>query len=148
MLTLTFIDDWPAELRDSLERVQAALSHRLKDLPEGNINLKLVDDTDSQELNDKYSGNAYATDVLTFSYGNEDGEIADIVINLDEAERQAKEAGIGLEDEVALLGLHGLLHALGYDHQTTPEKEQLDHLQENLLSAAGFKYREFEWQDS
>ena len=151
MLTLTFVEGWPEELRDAVERVFAALQQTHSDLPEGNINFKLVDDDESRELNEKYSGNAYATDVLTFNYledGADDGEIADIIINLDEAERQASEAGIGMTDEVGLLGLHGLLHSLGYDHQEESDRDQVNRLQQDLLEAAGLKYREFEWQDS
>ncbi|MEX0974820.1 MAG: rRNA maturation RNase YbeY, partial [Bacillota bacterium] len=48
--------------------------------------------------------------------------LGDVVVSLETAGRQAAEAGKSLEQEVALLLVHGTLHLLGYDHET-PEKE-------------------------
>ena len=56
-------------------------------------------------------GDPSATDVITFA----DGETADIIISLDQAQRQAKKRGLKLFHEVALLICHGLLHAKGFD---------------------------------
>ena len=71
------------------------------------------------------------TDVLSFS--QRDGSITssisscslpgpeilgDVVISLDTAKRQALQHGFPLEDELALLAVHGILHLLGYDDET------------------------------
>ena len=151
MIALTFVGEWPAELRDAGERVLAALQEHLgEDLPTGTINLKLVDDTASKALNTDYNGNAYATDVLTFDYSESgsapEGELADVAISTETAARQAEAAQISLADEIGLLIAHGILHVLGYDHQQTADQQRLDQLQRQLLAAAGLTYREFSWK--
>ncbi len=152
-LAITFVGSWPAELRDAGEHVFAALQHQLaaQDMPDGTINLKLVDDAEIATLNKHYRGLAAPTDVLTFNYSEtgeaEAGELADIAISTETAERQAAAAGISLSDEIGLLTIHGLLHALGYDHQTEAERQELDQLQEQIMTAAGLKVRKFAWKD-
>jgi probable rRNA maturation factor len=56
------------------------------------------------------------------------------MIPLRTAEAQADENEITLEREVAFLFIHGLLHLLGYDHETSEEdEEEMFDLQENIL---------------
>lgn len=117
--------------------------------PDGIINLKLVDDAAIQALNKDYSGNDYATDVLSFSY-IEDGqlegeELGDIAISLPAAERQADEAGTDLATELTLLYIHGLLHVLGHDHQDEAARSQMDQLQAGLMKQLNLTYRDFAW---
>lgn len=59
----------------------------------------------------RFLGKKSATDVITFV----DGNWIDIFISLDQAQKQALPRDLGLEEEVALLMCHGLLHAKGYD---------------------------------
>ena len=60
--------------------------------------------------------------------------LGDIVISLDTAKNQAQERDIGLEREIAFLFIHGLLHLLGYDHETSAEDEkEMFTLQEEIL---------------
>jgi probable rRNA maturation factor len=66
-----------------------------------------------RRLNRQYRGKNKTTDVLTFP-----GERPDIVISLEQARRQALAEGHSLATEVRYLILHGVLHALGYDHET------------------------------
>lgn len=119
-------------------------------LPEGKINVALVEDAQMRTLNKEYAGHDYATDVLSFSYlesgGPIDGVIGEMVISLETAQRQAVEAGNSLADELALLVAHGVLHIAGYDHQTVPAQKELGLIQEQLLTAAGCRTREFKWQ--
>jgi probable rRNA maturation factor len=76
----------------------------------------LVSDSRIRTLNRRYRGKDAVTDVLSFP--NEDaGHIGDIVIAVGVARRQAREAGHGLQTELRVLALHGLLHLLGYDHE-------------------------------
>ena len=149
-LALTLIDEWEAPLQDAATRVFAALQvEKGAELPDGTINLKLVDDTESARLNKEYTGNAYATDVLAFNYAEDgqetDGELADIAISRETAARQADQAKTALPDEIGLLVLHGLLHVLGYDHQDEASRQELDQLQQRILTAANLTYREFSW---
>ncbi len=136
---------------EPLHRVAAVLDSLNPEwLHEGLINLKLVDDAEIQELNRDYSGNDYPTDVLSFSYIEEDvrpveNELGDMVISFEMAAKQSREAGTSIGDELATLGLHGILHINGMDHQTKGEKAAMDKLQREILSSAGVTYRDFGW---
>ena len=59
----------------------------------------------------------YATDVLSFPSGEAD-PIGDIAISMNRARAQAKEFGHTADEELRILLLHGVLHLLGYDHET------------------------------
>ena len=90
------------------------------------LSIVLTDDATVQRLNHQYRGVDAPTDVLSFGQRDADipappdGEahLGDVVISLDTARRQAGEYGIPLDDEVAHLVVHGVLHLLGYDHET------------------------------
>jgi probable rRNA maturation factor len=74
-------------------------------------------------LNRAFRGKDYATDVLSFPPGDEEAPIrerylGDIVIATGVAHRQADAAGHPVTTELRVLALHGLLHLLGYDHET------------------------------
>lgn len=77
------------------------------------VSIAFVDDAAMRRLNRKYRHKNKTTDVLTFP-----GDRPDIVISLDQARRQATEEQHSLATEVRYLILHGVLHALGYDHET------------------------------
>lgn len=136
--------------RDLLRQIIGELNHSNLALPEGKINLKLVDDATQQALNKQYSGNDYATDVLSFSYIENDGDpidgvIGEMTVSLETAARQADHAGITLAEEVAILVLHGVLHIAGHDHQTPTDRLKIDHLQAKFAAGVGIKYKDFEW---
>jgi probable rRNA maturation factor len=155
ILAVTFVGDWPAELRQVGERVLAALQAELGSaVPAGTVNIKLVDDAAIAALNKQYNGNAYATDVLTFNYSEPEsadaapetgGELADMVISTEMADRQAAAAGTTLAEEIGLLVTHGLLHVLGYDHGSAADRQRLDQLQQRIVEAASLRYRDFQW---
>lgn len=77
------------------------------------VSIAFVGDAAMRRLNRQYRGRDQTTDVLTFP-----GERPDIVISLDQARRQAVAEKHSLATEVRYLLLHGVLHALGYDHET------------------------------
>lgn len=117
-------------------------------LKKGVMNLKLVDDAEIRALNSEYSGNNYATDVLSFSYveesrimNHESRELGDIAISCETAKRQADEHGLSLADEIAKLGLHGILHIFGMDHAKAKDKDAMDKLQKDILTAVGVTYK-------
>lgn len=70
-----------------------------------------------REANERFRGVKRSTDVLSFPDG-EDGRLGDVLISAKRAEEQAREAGHSNEDEVKVLVLHGVLHLLGWDHET------------------------------
>jgi len=77
------------------------------------VSIAFVSDAAMKRLNKRYRGKNKTTDVLTFP-----GERPDIVISLDQARRQALDEKHSLATEVRYLICHGVLHALGYDHET------------------------------
>lgn len=76
------------------------------------VSIAFVSDAAMRRLNRRYRRKNKTTDVLTFP-----GDRPDIVISLDQARRQAFAEKHSLATEVRYLVLHGLLHALGYDHE-------------------------------
>ena len=83
----------------------------------GDLCVALVSDRRMRALNRQFRGKDHATDVLAFP-SDERGFLGDIVIAEGVAKRQAKDYGHSLKIEVQTLTLHGLLHLLGYDHET------------------------------
>jgi probable rRNA maturation factor len=153
-LDLQIVGDVPESLDLApIEAMMAVLVSRTEamGLPEGEVNLTLVDDQTIRELNRDYSGNDYATDVLSFNYLESGGPIEDVIgemaISLETAARQAEEAKMSLSEEVALLALHGILHIVGLDHQTPDEQQELQELQKAIMTEANLTYREFSWQE-
>jgi len=82
--------------------------------------VRFTSDREMRRLNRTYRDKDYPTDVLSFP-GEEtpDGHhLGDVVIGLGVARDQAAEAGHGVGTELRVLLLHGVLHCLGYDHET------------------------------
>jgi probable rRNA maturation factor len=79
--------------------------------------IAFVSDRKIRELNRQFRRIDKATDVLSFPT-DEQNELGDIAISVQTAARQARENGLTLNEEIAQLLLHGLLHLVGYDHET------------------------------
>ncbi len=84
-----------------------------------------ISDRRMKELNNFFRGKNSTTDVLSFpheadAFADDDDKefLGDIVISAEQAERQAKENGLTIENEIEQLILHGILHLCGYDHET------------------------------
>jgi probable rRNA maturation factor len=101
--------DWSVLANRILERVGRR---------ESTATIAFVSDDRIRQLNRRYRGFDRATDVLSFPTGEEDVAIGDIAISAERARTQARQNGLTLEQELAQLILHGLLHLCGYDHET------------------------------
>jgi probable rRNA maturation factor len=99
------------------------------------INIILVDNKQIQELNKQYRDKDVPTDVLTFPDGNYNN-LGDLFISVEKCEEQRIDYGHSFERELGFLLVHGLLHTLGYDHQTKEQEEEMTSLQEKLLHKA------------
>lgn len=89
------------------------------------VSIAIVDDDAMRNLNRQFRKKNKTTDVLTFPADDSDADpnakgrpLGDIVISIDQARRQATDQKHSLATEVRYLILHGVLHALGYDHET------------------------------
>jgi probable rRNA maturation factor len=107
------------------ERWRAFAAKTLKVVPAdgAGVTVAFVSDRVMRELNRRWRGKRGTTDVLSFPAGQDEFEkvegvsLGDVVISVEQAARQAVENGLGLEEELAQLILHGLLHLCGYDHE-------------------------------
>ena len=81
------------------------------------MTVAIVSDSRVRALNRQYRKKDQPTDVLSFP-ADERGYLGDVVIAAGVARRQARDAGHSIATELRVLALHGLLHLLGYDHET------------------------------
>jgi len=103
--------------------------NRLDDFRE--ISIAIVDDATMRTLNRKFRRKNKTTDVLTFP-----GETScEIVISLDQARKQAAQERHAIGTELRYLLLHGILHGLGYDHET--DEGEMNDLELEIRDAVG-----------
>ena len=110
------------------------------DIPAGaSLTLRLVDAEEGRELNASYRERDYATNVLTFEYGQDpDGILhGDIVLCVPVLQREAQEQQKTLHDHAAHLVIHGVLHSLGYDHLDEEEAAEMEALETRILARLG-----------
>lgn len=94
-----------------LEQICDAHTHK-------EVELLIVDAQSIQELNREHRGKDTPTDVLSFPIDDfPHSPLGSIVINHELAHEKAKELGHKIDEEIALLFIHGLLHLLGFDHE-------------------------------
>ena len=102
------------------------------------ITLKFTGDKEMCHLNQTYRQIDHTTDVLSFNQDYIDPEtgrlyLGDIVISLEQAQKQAEENQKSLHEEYVRLAIHGTLHLLGYDHAEPDEEADMWELQESLV---------------
>ncbi|HJV25336.1 MAG TPA: rRNA maturation RNase YbeY [Aromatoleum sp.] len=110
------------------------------------VTVRLVGATEGRELNRDFRGKDYATNVLTFVYG--EGEalpqeaemplMGDLVLCVPVVVREATEQGKPLDAHFAHLVVHGMLHLQGYDHEVADEAEEMEALETHILAALGY----------
>lgn len=109
------------------------------------VSVTLCDNEYIRTLNKEYRGKDSHTDVLSFPiYDNGEfdlGEcisgamLGDIVISIERAAEQARELGNTFLYEIAFLVIHSTLHLLGYDHERSPEDDELQcRLQKEIIA--------------
>jgi probable rRNA maturation factor len=106
------------------------------------VSITFVNNKQIRKLNNTYRHIDKPTDVLSFPFDNSFNlpvnVLGDVIISTEKAELQAKEYGHSLEREIAFLLVHGILHLLGYDHETPEQEKEMFSLQKELL--IGFKF--------
>ena len=110
----------PSDVRWRAEQMLAALR-----LPKAELSVLLCDDDTIHTLNRDYRHKDKPTDEGEGGGLNPD-LLGDVVISLDTARRQAIAGGRTIASEVTILLAHGLLHLLGYDHQTDDEERRMN----------------------
>lgn len=126
-----------------VELYKKTLKHLNKlPLEQFQANLVFVDDEIIHQYNRDFRAVDRATDVLSFEDGSliEDKvHLGDILISVDHVQKQAQEYGHSEKRELCFLFVHGLLHLLGYDHQSEEEEKEMFSLQDILLEGVAEK---------
>jgi probable rRNA maturation factor len=136
----------PGGLRGSRvdrDLLQARAGRILSELDESDseLSIAMLDDKEIAELNGQWRGRSGATDVLAFSllegeHSQHRGRLlGDVVIGIETAARQAALRHRSIDEEVARLLIHGVLHLLGYDHQCADEERVMRRMQSVLWKA-------------
>jgi len=120
------------------------------------VGIMLVTDDDMAAHNRRFLGRDGPTDVLALPLAPPGSEhrqsavragaglpyaLGDVIIAPGYVRSQARRLGIAYEDEMALMVAHGLLHLIGYDHESDVEAEQMESRERRLLAGIGVERR-------
>lgn len=101
------------------------------------VGLVFVNDAKMKELSEQYFGSSVTTDVISFPLKEKlpDGiyQLGEIIVNLDQARRQAQEFKLSEKEEIARLITHGALHLLGYDDKDGKSAQKMEQVQEKVV---------------
>ena len=123
------IDDRQSRQKISLKKIKQTVQVILDalDCPNGEISILIVDDPQIEELNQQYLNRQGPTNVIAFAM--REGEFADlsphllgdVVISMDTAAKEAQIAATSMERRFNELLVHGVLHLMGFDHETSED---------------------------
>ena len=103
------------------------------------------DSSKTHEINREYRNKDYPADIITFAIFADtepeerfilDDEInlGEVIIALDKVIEEAEKQNVTKEYELAFLISHGILHLLGFDHQTDEEADEMEGLETDILA--------------
>src|SRR5918992_446615 len=106
----------PHYIIDLIKRaVATTLDH--ESVNDASVSVTLLNNTRIRNMNRKYLEHDRITDVISFPlYEQGEQVVGDVYIGYEQAQDQAADAGVDLEEEIARLSIHGTLHVLGFDH--------------------------------
>lgn len=127
------VDEARAPTRPRLRRwVKAALGQDCA------VTLRIVGAAEGRRLNREFRGKDYATNVLTFVYGNDPVTAGDIALCAPVIAREARAQGKTPEAHWAHLVVHGMLHLQGYDHEKVREARRMEALEIRIVTELGY----------
>ncbi|MDQ2106151.1 rRNA maturation RNase YbeY [Azospirillum isscasi] len=140
--------DWAENAEWLCERAALAALAVIYDEEEGPAELSVVlaDDALVHRLNREYRGKDKPTNVLSFALTEAEepelGEdvpvmLGDVILAWETVAREAAEQGKTPSDHMTHLVVHGVLHLLGYDHETDDEAEEMEQLETDVLATLG-----------
>lgn len=145
MLKLNYINRYPKKFiqKKLVSYIIGITLEEVKKLNEINIDenselsVVLCKNEEMREYNKTYRNKDYPTDVLSFPDGEKIGKytyLGDIIISIDKVYEQSKEFEVKPIEEFVRLLVHGVLHLLGYDHETSEEDEkEMMELQDKII---------------
>jgi probable rRNA maturation factor len=114
-----------------IERAASGLGRR-----GATVNLVVVDDREMRRLNRRYRGKDKATDVLSFGYdpGPEGDEVVgDVYVSHETLARDAERSGLDARALSMRIVVHGLLHVVGYDHESDADAARMERRERTVL---------------
>ena len=130
------------------EEIENYVKYLVKELNLDNcmFNIIFITNEEIHKINKEYRKVDRPTDVISFALeDNKDIEykdfrlLGDIYISVDKAIEQARDYNHSLKRELCFLSTHGILHLLGYDHQTKEDEEEMFTKQKELLEKYGIQ---------
>ena len=120
------IDNRQSRHKISLKKIKQTVQVILDalDCPDSELSILIVDDPQIEELNQQYLHREGPTNVIAFAMREGDFPdlsphlLGDVVISTDTAAREAENAEMSMEQRFNELIVHGILHLMGYDHET------------------------------
>ena len=105
------------------------------------VSIAIVDDAAIAVINKQFLDHTGPTDVISFDLSDDDDDGVrnfEIVINADQAARQAAERSHDTESELALYITHGLLHNFGFDDHSEADSKKMHEMEDEILKQEGF----------
>ena len=99
----------------------------------GDIHIALMDDDALLELNQKHLDHNDYTDVITFDYSSPKVVNCDIAVSTDRVSENAIHEGVSVENELARVLIHGILHCVGYSDKSNNDKQIMRKKEEEML---------------
>jgi len=151
-LVIDFIDETNEVTDDMTKTIEGLLELAAKKeevADDTEVSVTFVDNERIQEINREYRDKDKPTDVISFAL-EEMGEgeleiigedmprvLGDIIISIPRTKEQAEEYGHSFTRELGFLAVHGFLHLLGYDHETTEDEQEMFSKQRVILDEYG-----------
>ncbi|WP_392560213.1 rRNA maturation RNase YbeY [Orbus mooreae] len=111
-------------------------------MSEAELTIRIVDEEESQHLNNTYRHKDKPTNVLSFPFESpieiETPLLGDLIICKQVVEREANEQQKSLSSHWAHMIVHGCLHLLGYDHIEDDEAEEMEGIEIEIMAELGF----------
>ena len=158
----------PMTVEDALSLVDAAIAETTRLALAGGtceVEVSLVGDGEMSRLHFDHMGDRDPTDVLSFplhdwviedgrsQLGDDDGVsppgvmlLGDIVVDVDQAVRQAADGEWSVLEEIVLLAIHGALHLVGHDHAEMEEEQAMRGIEHRVLAVLHRRNHEVRWR--
>ena len=118
-------------LRAHRQWIEACIAARGKQ--SGALNIIFTSNPYLLKINRKYLNHNYFTDVITFDYTEKNMLAGDVFISIDKVRENAGLYGVGVEDEIRRVMVHGMLHLAGFSDATDAQREIMREMENDAL---------------
>lgn len=148
MVKINLLNNYHSRFLDKKTILQVS-KFALEEMGKDNVEMTIVlcGNDEIRNYNRSFRGKDYPTDVLSFPDGEKMGKytyLGDIIISVDKVYEQSRDFEVEPFEEFVRLLVHGILHLLGYDHETSEEDEKvMMEIQDRIIDKIliSFNYR-------